>query len=146
MVKSSDLASNATTYSGPTYVAIRSAKHTGSSAYSHLQDMKRIRSLPEFAESFKFDETEKKIMIVTVDGGPDENPRYQKTICFEDYQLDALFLATNAPGRSAFNRTERRMAPLSHEMSGLILPHETFGSHLDGKEKTIDDALELKKL
>ena len=36
-------------------------------------------------------------MIVTVDGGPDENPRYQKTIasaieCFEDYQLDALFL------------------------------------------------------
>ena len=60
VVKSSDLASNAVTHSGPTYVAIRSAKHTGSSAYSHLQDMKRIRSLPEFAETFKFDETEKK--------------------------------------------------------------------------------------
>ena len=68
MVKSFDLASNAATYSGPTSVAIRSAKHTGSSAYSHLQDMKRIRSLTEFAESFKFDETEKKGMIVTVDG------------------------------------------------------------------------------
>ena len=80
VVKSSDLASNAVTYLGPTYVAIRSAKPTGSSAYSHLQDMKRIRSLPEFAESFNFDETEKKVMIVTVDGGPDENPRYQKTI------------------------------------------------------------------
>ena len=66
VVKSSDLASNAVTYSGPTYVAIRSAKHTGSSAYSHLQDMKRIRSLPEFSESFKFDETEKKVIIVTV--------------------------------------------------------------------------------
>ena len=37
--------------------------------------MKMIRSLPEFAESFNFDETEKKVMIVTVDGGPDENPR-----------------------------------------------------------------------
>ena len=35
VVKRSDLASNAVTYSGPTYVAIRSAKHTGSSAYSH---------------------------------------------------------------------------------------------------------------
>ena len=142
VVKSSDLASNAVTYSGPTYVAIRSAKHTGSSAYSHLQDMKRIRSLPEFAESFKFDETEKKVMIVTVDGGPDENPRYQKTIAsaieyFEEYQLDALFLATNAPGRSVFNRTERRMAPLSREMSGLILPRETFGSHLDVNGKAL---------
>ena len=88
-------------------------------------------------------------MIVTVDGGPDENPRYQKTIAsaieyFEEYQLDALFLAANAPGRSVFNRTERRMAPLSREMSGLILPHETFGSHLDGNGKTIDDALKLK--
>ena len=69
--------------------------------------MKMIRLLPEFAESFNFDETEKKVMIVTVDGGPDENPRYQQTIAsaieyFEEYQLDALFLATNAPGRSIF--------------------------------------------
>ena len=53
-------------------------------------------------------------------------------------------IPTNAPGRSVFNRTERRMAPLSREMSGLILPHETLGSHLDGNGKTIDDALELK--
>ena len=61
VVNSSDLGSNAVTYSGTTYVTFRSAKHTGSSAYSHLlQDMKRIRSLPEFAESFKFDETEEK--------------------------------------------------------------------------------------
>ena len=80
--------------------------------------MNMIRSLPEFAESFNFDETEKKVMIVTVDGGPDENPRYQKTIAsaieyFEEYQLDALFLATNAAGHSAFNRTERTMAPHS---------------------------------
>ena len=34
-------------------------------------------------------------MIVTEDGGPDENPHYQKTIVsaieyFEEYQLDAL--------------------------------------------------------
>jgi len=139
VVKSSDSASNAVTYSGPTYVAIRSAKHTGSSACSHLQDMKMIRS-PEFAEIFNFDETKKKVMIVTVDGGPDENLRYQKTIAyFEEYQLDALFLAT-----SVFNRIERRMAPLSREMSGSILPRETFGSHLDVNGKTIDDALKLK--
>lgn len=60
------------------------------------------------------------------------------------YNLDALFIATNAPGRSAFNRIERRMAPLSHELSGVILPHDHFGSHLDSQRRTIDDALELK--
>ena len=36
VIKSSDLTSNALMHSGPTYVAIRSAKHTGSCAYNHL--------------------------------------------------------------------------------------------------------------
>ena len=110
--------SEAVTYTGATYVGIRSAKHSGSSAYHHLQDMKRIRSLPEFESSFKNGTSTKPVMIITVDGGPDENPRYKKTLfCAIDYfcsfDLDALFIATNAPGRSAFNRCERRMAPLT---------------------------------
>ena len=43
--------------------------------------MMRVRSLPEFATSFQTDKhEEKKVMIVTVDGGLDENPRYEKTI------------------------------------------------------------------
>ena len=69
--------------------------------------MNNVRSLPEFASSFQTDkQEEKKVMIVTVDGGPDENPRYEKTInCsikdFVEHDLDAFFLATNAPGRSA---------------------------------------------
>ena len=75
-------------------------------------------------------------MIVTVDGGPDENPRYKKTIdCaidyFNSFDLDALFIATNAPGCSAFNRCERRMTPLSKEVAGLILGHQHFGTHLN---------------
>ena len=41
-------------------------------------------------------------MIVTVDRGPDENPRYEKAITyvvnyFSTYDLDAFFLITNAP-------------------------------------------------
>ena len=68
----------------------------------------------------------KPIMIITCDGGPDENPRYQKTIsCAIDYScsydLDALFIGTNAPDRSAFNRVEHRIAPLSHDLAGIIL-------------------------
>ena len=91
----------------------------------------------------------KPVRIITCDGGPDENPRYPKTIeCaidqFIEHDLDALFIATNAPGRSAFNRVERRMAPLSRELAGLLLEHEHFGSHLDSQGRTIDEALEMK--
>jgi hypothetical protein len=63
---------------------------------------------------------------------------------FISQNLDAVFVATNAPGRSAFNRIERRMAPLSRELSGLILEHDHYGSHLDSRNKTVD--LELEKL
>ncbi|XP_041371065.1 uncharacterized protein LOC121384651 [Gigantopelta aegis] len=136
------------TYSGPTYVGIRSAKHSSSSALHHLHDMKRILSLPEFRESmYCQDGLPKPIMIITVDGGPDENPRYTKTIqCAVDYfcsyKLDALFIATNAPGRSAVNRVERRMAPLSHDIAGLVLPHDHFGSHLNPQGETVDNEME----
>jgi len=61
---------------------------------------------------------------------------------FLENELDALILATNAPGHSAFNRVERHMAPLSRELSGLILPHEHFGTHLDADGRTIDEELE----
>ena len=88
-------------------------------------------------------------MIVTVDGDPDENPRYEKTInCSIKYYvengLDAFFLATNAAGHSAFNRFDCRMVKLSKELSGVILEHDKFGSHLDAKGVTVDKDLELK--
>ena len=69
----------------------------------------------------------KPVIIVVVDGGPDENPHFMKTISvaihnFKIMNLDALFVCTNAPKHSAFNRVERRMAPLSRELAGLISP------------------------
>ena len=50
---------------------------------------------------------------------------------FVQNNLDAYFIATNAPGRNAFKHVERRMAPLSKELSGLILPPNKYGSHLN---------------
>ena len=86
---------------------------------------------------------EKKVMIATVDGGPAENPRHNKTInCsikyFVENGLDAFFLATNASVRSAFNHVQRRMVKLSKELSGIILEHGKFGSHLNAKGVTVD--------
>lgn len=136
-------------YSGPTYIAIRSGKHASSTAYSHAADFKRLLELEEIDSTMKMDGLVKPIVIITVAGGPDENPRYRKVIQvavhhFLEHNLDALFIATNAPGSSAFNRLERRMAPLSKELVGLIIPHDHFGSHLDSQLRTTDEELEKK--
>lgn len=69
--------------------------------------------------------------------------RYSKVMnsaitLFQKFEFDAVIVATNAPGRSAFNRVERRMAPLSKELCGVILPADKYGSHLDSKGNTID--------
>ena len=106
-----------------------------------------MQSFNEFLKTA--DNNTKPLVIVTTDGGPDENPRYPKIISraiehFKYHNLDALFLVTNAPGRSAFNRVERRMAPLSKQLSGVVIPHSQFGSHLNGSGKTIDTDLEKK--
>ena len=64
--------------------------------------MKRIRSLDVFDGSFIKNTGEvKPVMIVTVDRGLDDNPRYTKTIkypinYFVTEDLAALLLATNA--------------------------------------------------
>ncbi|XP_039438893.2 uncharacterized protein LOC120420048 [Culex pipiens pallens] len=134
-------------YSGPTYVGIRSGKHSSSTAYSHALDFKRLTELEEFAPILRHDGIIKPVVVIVVDGGPDENPRYRKVIQvaihhFLEHNLDAIFIATNAPGRSAFNRVERRMSPLSRELAGLLLPHDHYRSHLDSQMRTTDEHLE----
>ncbi|CAF3323023.1 unnamed protein product [Rotaria socialis] len=135
-------------YSGPTYIAIRSAKHDRSDANSHTCDFDRLVGLKEFEKSARdYTGQVKPIVIITVDGGPDENPRFPKTLVaairkFRKYNLDALFVLTHAPGQSAYNVVERRMAPLSHDLAGLILPHDHFGTHLNDSGVTVNPELE----
>lgn len=138
-------------FSGPTYIAIRSGKHSSSTAATHSQDLETIMDMDIFKDFVKTKDNQiKPVLIFTVDGGPDENPLYQKNISFaihhfKKFDLDTLIVATNAPGRSAVNRVERRMAPLSKQLSGLILEHDHFGSHLDNNGKaTINADLELQ--
>ena len=150
LVKSKDLTNDAVTYPGVTYIGIRNAKHSASSAFAHFQDMMRVLSLPEFATSFQVDRhEEKKVMIVTVDGGPDETRDIKKTInClikyFVEKGIDAFFLATNAPGCSIFSSVDCRMVKFSKELSGVTLEYDKFGSCLDTKSLTADKNLELK--
>ena len=47
-------------------------------------------------------------------------------------------------GLSAFHFIERRMAPLSVTLAGVVLPHEHYGTHLDSSGKTVDEEKELR--
>ena len=60
--------------------------------------------------------------------------------------LDASFIFTRAPGSSAYNPVERRMEPLSKTTASVILPFDTFGSHLNSVNKTTDIELEVKNV
>ncbi len=135
-------------YSNPTFITIRISKHDKSTAATHSADFMTMEKLAEFQEFMKNEEAVvKPVVLIMVDGGADENPRYAKTLCaaighFKRYGLDALFITCHAPGQSAYNAVERRMAPLSHDVAGLILPHNHFGDHLDGHGRTTDAKLE----
>jgi len=128
----------AVTYSGPTYVATRSGKHSSSTATTHAKDFDRLLELPDFVALFKTSDVQlKPVLFMSVYGGPDENPRYKLVIRhaisrFLKHDLHGLFVFRNAPGRSVFNRVERRLVYLSRALAGLILPHDYFGNHLDG--------------
>lgn len=127
----------AVTYSGPTLVIIRSGKHDSSNAASHAIDFEYMLNNDDFKNFCRTGEDlVKPVIIIETDRGPDECPRYPKVIAhsillFRKYDLDGLFVVTNAPGRSAYNPVERRLAPLSHQTSGVILDHQFHGTHLD---------------
>ncbi|KAJ8886003.1 hypothetical protein PR048_012209 [Dryococelus australis] len=120
----------AVSYSGPTYIAIRSGKHSSSTATSLAQDLGILLTLEPFNNFMK-------------NGDEPMISQSDRTCCrvLKKYDLDAIFIVTNAPGRSAFNRVERRMAPLSQELTGVVLPHDSFGTHLDSNGRTVDCAL-----
>jgi hypothetical protein len=137
-------------FSGPTFIAIRSQKHDSSTAETHQRDFDKLIELDEFKTAAKgADGFLKPLIFVAVDSGPDEAPNNQKTMaawinCFNRHDVDGIFVFSNAPGFSAFNKVERRMAPLSRDTAGIILPFDKFGSHLDNSNRTIDEELEKK--
>ena len=97
--------------------------------------------MKEFLQLVKADDVTKTIAITLCDGGPDENPQSPKTSDisiqhFKEFNFDVMFASTLAPGMSAYNNVERRMGPLSKALAGVLLPHDTFGIHLDFPRKT----------
>jgi cell fate (sporulation/competence/biofilm development) regulator YmcA (YheA/YmcA/DUF963 family) len=92
--------------------------------------------------------TIKPIIVMNVDSlEPNDYTRFPQTLesainKFKKYNLDAFFIITQAPGQTAFNVVERRLASLSQDLTGLVLPHDYFGTHLNFSGITIDAELE----
>ena len=126
-------------YSGNTFIRIRSGKHDSSSAHTHAYGMKELfdsSNLPE-----------RPILVPSTDGAQDEAPCYPKLLAtaiyfFKHLKLDVFLHGVNTAGLSAFNPGERRMSPLSHDISGVVFSHKNFGRHLDSEGNTIDVKLE----
>lgn len=74
---SAKITSTSVSYSGPTYIAIRSGKHDTSNAATHAMDFDMLFNLESFKDDIKAANGKMKpVVIVSVDGGPDENPRF----------------------------------------------------------------------
>ena len=88
------------TYSGDTFIRIRSGKHDSSTAYTHAYDVKKLFSTGHI--------TRKPLLIIETDGAVDEAPRFPKPLncaisLFKEQKLDVLIHGVNAAGLSAFN-------------------------------------------
>ena len=106
--------------------------------------LRLIFSCKQFREfTYTPDGQVKPLVFMSVDGGPDENPKNQQTMAagiryFTAYNLDALFIFALTPVPSMYNKVERRMAPLSKLTAEIVLPFESFDSHLDSNNETVD--------
>ncbi|CAF1244319.1 unnamed protein product [Adineta steineri] len=135
---------------GPTYVSIRSAKHDRITHETHAIDFDRLVQMKEF-EKFARDHLGrvKPIVVINVDNcGSENNTRYPKVLStaidkFKKHNLDALIMTTQAPGQALFNVVERRLSPMSHDLAGLIFPHDHFGTHLN--DTGVTEHAELEK-
>lgn len=137
------------TTNGPTYVAIRSAKHDRFTTECEDADFDCLVKLKEFERTARNHiGTIKPIIIMGVDTlEPTDYTRLPSTLAsaigrFKKYNLDALFIIAQAPGQTAFNVAERRLANLSQDLTGLVLPHDYFGTHLNVSGLTVDSEVE----
>ena len=128
-------------YAGGTFIRIRSGKYDTSSAATHAYDTH------ELFEKGKI--SGKPILLIEIDGAPDEAFRFPKTLAAavslcKELQSEVLLHGVNASGLSAFNLVEKCMGPLSHATEGVILPHDHFGNHLSSNGETTDPDLKKK--
>lgn len=138
-----DKLSDAVSHAGPTYVALRSCKYDTSLPHMHdIHNFKRLFSC--FKDNMCDDSgAMKPILVLSVSRGQSSDFDYQRTLevaChrFRTRHLDVLITMLHPPGCPGLIPVRRRMASLSQEFSGLILPQDFYGTHLDASSIKTD--------
>ena len=88
----------------------------------------------------------KPIWVFTRDGhdGPQCPSTRQTLIKFFKKRDTDFFVAVFSAGLLVHHFIERRMAPLSKELTVVVLPHDTFGSRLDENRVSVDAEKEVQ--
>ena len=128
-------------------MCIRFAKHDRSTALSHRLELCEILRSVRFGTYTHNERGLKKVLLLRSDNGPDEAPRNPSTQAemiqlFVKMELLVLILISLPAGYSPFSPCERRMAPLSKQLTGVVLDHKYHGSHLNSSHQTTDFELE----
>ena len=102
---------------------MRSGKQDISNTYTRAFDVRELFQ----GELVKL----KPILLMDTDGLQDEAPRYPKTLAtavhlFCHLKIGVLLHGVNTAGLLVFNPVERRMALLSHDLAGLVLPYDQY--------------------
>lgn len=103
---------------GPAFIFNRAAKFRDVNIQSHVNDLDGILDR---------EGTGKTMTVLSVDGGPDWNPKsWTLQLClqrlFKRCDLDLLCVSTYGPGMSALNMIEHLWSPLSDKLSAVSLP------------------------
>ena len=136
------------TYSGPIHAAVRSLKHDNADAFAGFDDLKNLLENDNFKPFLKQEDGSIRLTwIFTRDGN--DGPRFPKTRkaltnFFKENDIDFFFAACNTRGLSAYHFIERRIATMSREHDGFILPHDYYGTHLNCNGNTTDRGKELQ--
>jgi hypothetical protein len=111
-----------TSRSGKLTIVNRSAKFMGSNSQTHMNDVYRIMNETERASSSE----PKPILWIIADGGPDWNVKSPLALMsygrlFRRLKKDVLGVSMPAPGHSRANEIERKWAPVTNLVAGVVL-------------------------
>eukprot|EP01083_Nonionella_stella_P081414 224254_1 len=119
-------------------IRLRAAPYDSSTAAAHGIDIEELLSNVTFYKSYTCESGTtviKSVICVELDGGPDENVRFDKSvfmwlIIFLKHDFDTIIIIQCYPGMSALNKVERFMPVINKAMNGIILDPFQFGKHL----------------
>ena len=123
---------SATERGGQVVAFVKSLKFQRSTSYQHGRDL--LQLVEEYAPLFMVPSTTwlKPVMVLMVDGGQDENPRFYGSVMtnalvFMRLRLEGFVIFTRAAGFSCYNAVERAQCFLTCILDGCRFESDHYG-------------------